>query len=537
MKRCPSSRSQKPVSDIETQPTIDRRSLLKLFGGAAGLIGTHPLARALKAAPPSSYTSRPRLQGGDERHVLILGAGLAGLSAAYELKKAGYRSTILEARARAGGRCWTVRNGSSIVEAGEESQRANFAPNLYFDAGPDRIPLRHKAILDYCREFGLSLRAFVQLNTDAYYYHENSGPLSNQPVRIRQAWIDLRGYTFSLLARAIQEGRVDESFDAVERKLLLTFLQNNGNLSSSYDYTGSTKAGFEVEPGAWGQSGSATDPLPFDALLESNFWRHPPFASDSEDMWVHLQPRDGMDAIVRAFTKELANDIRFGAEVKEIRHENSKIEVVYSDGSQMQRISGDYCICTIPLPVLAGIDTNFPQRTVEAMRNIPYLPFVKVGLEFNRRFWEEDEHIYAGGTFTNLNIGQIWYPASGLLGTHGLVQGAYQWGEAAVELGDLKPEARIAEALRQGSKIHPQYHDTFENGVSIAWHKEPYSMGAWAEYDENARQQLYPHLFDFDERLYLAGDHMSYLSGWMEGAVLSAHHAIEAIDTHAKENS
>lgn len=522
-------------SHQEKSPTIARRDLLKLFGLAGGIVATHPLLYTVRPAPPTTYTARPQLQNGNGKHVLILGAGLAGLTAAYELRQAGYRCTILEARERAGGRCWTIRNRTTITEQDSEAQTAQFAENLFFDAGADRIPLRHNGVLAYCKEFGVPLQSFVQLNTDAYYYHEDVGALSGQPVRIRQAWIDLRGHTFALLAKAIQQGQVDQYFDTMARKLLLAFLQTQGNLNDRYEYTGSTKAGFAVEPGAWEQTGSATEALPLNALLSSNFWQHPPFTMDAQDLWVHLQPRDGMDAPVQAFVAAVGDIIRYSAVVEEIRRTETGVRVLYSDGVGTQELQGDYCICTIPLPVLSAIATDFPTATQNAIRTIPYMPFVKVGLAFHRRFWEEDEHIYAGGTFTNLNIGQIWYPVQGLLGKHGLVQGAYQWGEAADALGAMHPAQRVAEAVRQGAKIHPPYRDELEGGLSVAWQKLPYNQGAWAIYDDTTRAEQYPHLFDFDERIHLAGDHMSYLSGWLEGAVLSAHAVVAKVNEHARQ--
>jgi monoamine oxidase len=76
--------------------------------------------------------------------------------------------------------------------------------------------------------------------------------------------------------------------------------------------------------------------------------------------------------------------------------------------------------------------------------------------------------------------------------------------------------------LTQGAKIHPQYRNAFESAFSVAWHKVPYSLGAWAFYTQDARENVYPRLLAFDDRIHLAGDHMSHLAGWMEGAVLSA---------------
>jgi len=86
----------------------------------------------------------------------------------------------------------------------------------------------------------------------------------------------------------------------------------------------------------------------------------------------------------------------------------------------------------------------------------------------------------------------------------------------------LKPAARIERTLEEGSKIHSQYRDEFQTGFSVAWQKMPFSMGAFASYRAAARREHYPVLCEPDRRVYFAGEHMSWLTGWMGGALDSA---------------
>ena len=99
------------------------------------------------------------------KKVLILGAGISGLTAAYELSRKGYEVQVLEASFRAGGRNLTVRNGDRIDETGYP-QVCNFDkdPDLYFNCGPARIPGHHKALLDYCKELDVELAPFINDN-------------------------------------------------------------------------------------------------------------------------------------------------------------------------------------------------------------------------------------------------------------------------------------------------------------------------------------------------------------------------------------
>lgn len=511
--------------------THTRRNFLKALAIAGGAAALYPAARALGLAPASTYKGPVNLGGRAEgQTVLILGAGLAGLTAAYELSKAGYRCQVLEARDRAGGRCWTVRGGDALPEG---NQTADFDEGLYFDAGPDRIPQYHRAVLAYCKEFGLPMRAFVTLNTATYYYNENVGPLSGQKIRMRQAWTDLQGYTASLLARAVDRGKLSHTLSEDEAELMLAYLEQRGNLDDLLRYAGAGGAGYVTDPGAWAQAGERLEPFDFSALLESEVWRYFPFDWDLRLQMAQLQPRDGMDRLVNALVERVGPVIEYGVEVREIRRTPEGVRVTVQPGGQARELTGDFAICTLPLPVLANIPNDFPGPVQTALSRIAYLPAVTAGLQFARRFWEDDEFIYGGGSFTNLSIGQIWYPSGNYHAPKGILRGINAVGDAAQTLGDLAPSARIQEALTQGAKLHPQYPDEFESGVSVAWHKDPYSLGGWAVYSDEQRANEYAQLLDFDDRLWLAGDHLSYLNGWMEGAVLSAQQVVQKLHARA----
>src|SRR5262249_33626503 len=88
---------------------------------------------------------------------------------------------------------------------------------------------------------------------------------------------------------------------------------------------------------------------------------------------------------------------------------------------------------------------------------------------------------------------------------------------------------RNAMAIRCGQKLHARYADQVERGISVAWHKIPYSEGGWAEWDAEQRRTDYATLLEPDGPIHFAGEHLSYLTGWQEGAILSAHDAVAAI--------
>jgi len=171
---------------------------------------------------------------------------------------------------------------------------------------------------------------------------------------------------------------------------------------------------------------------------------------------------------------------------------------------------------------------------------VPYETSVKIGLQFKRRFWEEDDRIYGGISYTDLPIGMISYPMSGQNAPgKGVLLGAYSWGTNAYELTALAPEERVRLAVEFGAQIHPQYPAEFENGIAVAWHRVPFANGCFAKWTEAAREKHYENLCQIDGRIVLAGEHASRLPAWQEGAVLSALDAIgrlhqRAIAMHAE---
>jgi monoamine oxidase len=508
---------------------MKRRDFIALVAASAG--STYAAMTALDLlAQPARATGKFQLSGESKgKKIIILGAGLAGMSAAYELGKVGYNCAILEARDRAGGRCWTVRKGTEETEIGGERQVAAFDDGLYFNPGPARIP-QHHITLDYCKELGVPIEAFNNVNEAAYYYNEGVGLLSGKRVRIRSAHADMRGYTAELLAKAINQDALDLPLTKEDKEKMVEFLRGVGDLSPDLFYKGSSRRGYSVLPGAGLQAGEKEDPFDLDALIKSGFGRYFQFEYDFNQQMTMFQPVGGIDQIAKAFERRVDNKITYQAEVKEIRKTPTGVRVIYTDKTgKPQEMTGDFSICTIPLSVLKSIAADFSPDMKAAINSVAYASTGKMGLQFKRRFWEEDDRIFGGISITNQNITQIFYPCHDYLSSKGILTGYYNFGETAQEMGNLSLAERQARALTEGGKIHPQYAREFETGFSVAWYKVKYSLGGWASYISEVRKQFYPRLNEPDGAIYLAGEHLSYYTGWMAGALESARKVVSAL--------
>src|SRR5262249_41843009 len=229
--------------------------------------------------------------------------------------------------------------------------------------------------------------------------------------------------------------------------------------------------------------------------------------------------------------------IRYGAEVRGIRREGTGARIVYRDSRSgaTRSIAGDYCICTIPLPVLASIPADFSPEFRAAILAPSYAKVVKIAFQANRRFWEEDDQIYGGISWTKRDITQVWYPSTGSQGKKGVLRGAYIWSDDIAErVGALAPRDRLTLAVQNGERLHERYAEHLAHGVSIAWHKVPENLGAWASWTSETRKSAYDILCQPDGPFHLAGEHLSYVTGWQEGAVLSAQAAVPAIAGHLR---
>jgi monoamine oxidase len=274
-----------------------------------------------------------------------------------------------------------------------------------------------------------------------------------------------------------------------------------------------------------------SDPVALSDLLKSRLWRYLQNFAHYNFQTTMFQPVGGMDMIGKAFAKELDGIIRTNAKVTKIEQGGRSVTVTFVDTTRpsiVETVTADWCVCTIPLSILSQLPLDVGPAMKAAIDAVPYAGSVKIGLQFKRRFWEEDDAIYGGISYTDLPIRQIAYPNTGYnRAGRGVLLGAYLFeGANSYEFTAMPPEERVARAVEFGAALHPQYKSEFENGIAVAWHRVPFSLGCSGAWSEEARSQHYANLCQIDGRIVLAGEHASALPAWQEGAILSALDAI-----------
>jgi len=525
----------------DRSPPISRRALLSLIGRSAGGAAMYQAMTSLGLAAGSSFTAPPRLEGAKPgTSVLILGAGIAGLVAAYELRQAGYRVRILEYNDRPGGRSWTIRGGDTYTELGGQTQRCGFAPGQYFNPGPWRIPFHHRAVLSYAHRFGVALEPFVQVNYNAFVH--SSKAFDGRPQRYRHVQSDFQGHVAELLGKATSQGALDGTLTLEDRQRLLEGLRGWGALDAQYAYRSgapsSEHRGYDVDPGGGlARSAVPSTPVGLSELLKGEVWRAIATGQEYDYQSALFQPVGGMDMIAKAVAQQVGSLIRYRAKVTRIAQDDRGVRVTWADAMHdgaLHTERADWCVCTIPLSILGQMELQVGAPMRAAIDAVPYDASIKIALQFKRRFWEQDDAIYGGISYTDLPIDRIAYPAHGY-GTAGkaVLLGAYNFGPNAYEFTAMSPAQRIEAALDFGSRIHPQYRSEFDQGFSVGWHRVPYTMGCFGLWSDAARVEHYRNLCAIDGRLVLAGEHASNLPAWQEGAVLSALDAIERLHRKA----
>ncbi|MBN3763704.1 flavin monoamine oxidase family protein [Burkholderia sp. Ac-20365] len=519
-----------------TANAMSRRHLLTLIGKNLGAAAMMQGMGTLGFAAPSTYAGPVRLEGAPKgTRILVLGAGMAGLVAAFELKSAGYQVQVLEYNNRAGGRSWTVRGGDRYTELGGATQYCDFANGLYLNPGPWRIPYHHQGVLDYAKRLKVPLEPFIQVNYNAYLHSTEA--FGGKPQRFRAVQTDYQGYIAELLSKAIRKDALDDALSVEDAHRLLESLRRWGALDRDGAYQAgrrsSDRRGYAIAHGGGLMPAAVpSDLIPRDPLLASSLWQWLSTGNQQDYQSSIFQPVGGMDRIAHALHAQVASAVVFNARVTAIMQDARGVTVRYTDTTTRTERSAhaDWLVCTIPLSILSQIDIAVGPSMRAAIDAVPYETSVKIGLQFGRRFWEEDEQIYGGITHTDLPISTIGYPATGYGSTGpAVLLGAYMWGPASYEIGALSPRERIAVALSQGSQIHPQYAREYQNGFAMNWSRSPFTNGCFAAWTDELRKAHYANLCQIDGRIVLAGEHASHIPAWQEGAVLSSLDAISRL--------
>ena len=423
----------------------------------------------------------PARRGLPFAEIVVLGGGVAGLCAAYELQSNGQHVTILEARSFPGGRVQTIRKP--------------FDDGLYAEAGATIVPAGHSVTNKYIQLFDLPLDA-VQSSGRNIHRLFFSQP-SNAGLSPEQ-----------LLEKYLPEPPIDLNQE-MDRISFSDYLRSRGASNADIEMI---RVEYVEE---WGEGIDSYSAL--SCLYDLAHGHAAPF----------YRIRGGSDRLPAAFASRL-DRIVYNAVVQEIHQDTAGIQIQFENEKRIQSLNADFAVCTIPFSVLRKIRIDPPLSSAhrEVVETLPYTSVSRVYMQMKERFWTAQG--FSGNAYTDLSIATLFHDTVNQPGPRGILE-SYSCSSKARDIGAMKESDRIDFTLQQTEAIFPDASLYFEKGVSKFWDDDPWVRGGYAWFPTGQRSKILSTAPLPEGRIHFAGDHTSDLPGWMQGALSSGMRAASEI--------
>lgn len=438
----------------------------------------------------------------NNRTVTVIGAGLAGLSAAFDLQRAGWKVTVLEARERVGGRVHSLRN---------------FSNGLVAEAGGEFIEETHTRMLAFADQFHLSLGrvgSWQGQDEDWVSFDGKAGPMSDEGIwgtnlhdevdKIWEALAELGGYVPDPNQPQMARGA-----EYLDRKSTADWINAlDAHPLAKKDFIQHIRAEYTCEP----ERHSLLD-------LARNVSMY--YTSSERNM--NYRVVGGNDLVAQALAAALP-DVRLRAPVTSIRVLPDEVAVTFQQADSYLTISSAFAILAVPLTTARLIEFNPPLPTAhqKLVHELSYGAVTKVLIEYRKRFWNDKG--WNGRLATDTPIVFTWHATSHVENEHGILT-VYTGGEPGAQFAALSDAERTQLAVAEIEKLFPGSSDLIEYTATVAWPNEPYTRGSYAAFAPGEVTAHWKTLFEPTGRLFFAGEHATPIQGFMEGAVESGQRA------------
>ena len=477
------------MSGVLLNNKISRRSFLKRTSAFTSLASIAPFSI-------SSILS----DASDDKRIIVIGAGLAGLSCAYELDRAGYNVILIEAQSRAGGRVRTYRDP--------------FADNLYAEMGAEYVDSSDELVHQYCKNF--DLRVLPAKQYDGVYVKGNrfsmeglksgkdilpydgilDGKLFGQEARYIQQWIDL----------VKQKGENAPEVLALDNMSIEDMLQKGGapkDIIDLYTYTNATE--------------STTVPSKMSALYM--VLTNAKASAFSEDT-VEGRIFGGNDKLPKIFAKKLGTKVKYNRALKRLKFNGKGVTVIVNKNGVNETIKGLRCVIALPASVLKNVDIEpgFSSEKTYCIQNQDYGHVMKVAMQYRKRFWDQKNSI-GQRVFTDTRLRRVYHFSIDQPGPRGILL-TFTSGEDAKKLGRLSEERRMRNAQETCENIWPESSQYWENGITKYWNEDPWVKASYSI--AGVGQKGFRDILAKPEgAVYFAGEHTAFYRASMNGAIES----------------
>ena len=473
---------------------INRRSFIKKTG---------VITSVLSLSSPSIFS-----KSSDDKRIIVIGAGLAGLSCAYELDRAGYNVLLIEARSRPGGRVSTFRD--------------QFSDNLYSEMGAEYVDSTDNYVQDYCKKFNLKILPARQY--DGVYVRENKlsmdrirsgldnlpyngsikGKLFGQEVQYIQNWIDLVN----------KKGIDSKEVQALDKLSVEDILKDGGapdDIIELYAYANATE--------------STTIPSKISALamILSNIK-----TSGFNENTVEGRIFGGNDQLPKMLAKKIENKIKYNSPLLRLDHNSEKVTATIKENGKLTKISAAKCVLAIPTTILKDIEIypKFTNDKIKCINEQAYGHAMKIAIQFKKRFWDNNDSIGAR-IFTDTVLRRIYHFSIDQPGPRGIIL-SFTSGKDAIKLGRLSNVERDKIVKNTCLKIWKDAPNFWERAVSKYWNEDKWTKASYtfsAVGQKNFREILSRH----QDPIYFAGEHTATQRASMNGAIESGFRVTEEL--------
>jgi monoamine oxidase len=461
---------------------------------------------AISAAPLAPLTNAPEALAdgrGGGRRVVVLGAGLAGLGAAYNLMRHGYDVTVLEAQDRPGGRVQTVR---------DEFWRGGHA-----ELGAIRIFESHEYTRKYVREFGLELTPY-DTGTRAFHMQGKRflPPAAGTPWPLEGLSAGEQPEPAARIGDYFVSGfgKLGDVFDPGWPGAFPSALELDGKLMDGY--MGSQGASATWRDWFYAQEGrfarvNAAAAFAVESLTSGNFLG---------------SIAGGNDRLPYAFAAALGQRLRYRSEVVRIAQGKSGVRIAFRDRRGLHELVADRCVCALPFAPLrhVWIATPFSPQKMAAIRKLKYMAVARCYFQTRSRFWERDPLGPLGGlnlVGTDTMAGRVWNTSSQQADARlGMVQ-AYMFDTEALEFAG-HGHRRVPAMRKLMHRLLPGLRGQIVGVAHKAWQEDRWAGGGWGWVQPGDLRWMFPAMRRVEGRVHFAGEHTSLWAAWMNGALESA---------------
>ena len=474
---------------IKNKNQLTRRTFIKKAGLTTSLFSFYPL-------PFSSIFSNST----DDKRIIVIGAGLAGLSCAYELDQAGFNVILIEARSRPGGRVSTYREP--------------FSDNLYSEMGAEYVDSSDMYVREYCKKFDLKVLPAKQYD-GVYVKGQTStikglrsgrdllpfkgaleGKLFGQEVQYIQKWIDL----------VKQKGISSPEVQALDKISVEDILKKGGapkDIIDLYTYANATEA--------------TAVPSKMSALymVLSNTR-----TSNFSENTVEGRIFGGNDQLPKTLAKKLGTKIMYNKPLQRLDYDSNGITATVKENKRLVQIPAKKCVLAIPASILKNIDINpgFSIEKINCINNQQYGHAMKIAMQYRQRFWD-DKNSIGQRVFTDTPLRRVYHFSIDQPGPRGILL-SFTSGEDAIKLGRLDNNKRLNIAQNTCRNIWPEAPKFWEKGVVKYWNEDPWVKASYsfAGVGQKGFREI---LAKPEGPIFFAGEHTAIQRATMNGAIES----------------